>query len=236
MIRDAEPILGEMKRSGLYRVIVWAGGYPWSRSTAFSDIDLYAVSSRKLKHHWVMERVGNRRIELTAFPLDEWRQVLFSPGPHPKHHYSFIHGTVLHDPENLLSELRRSAEHSISSFIASDEQIELSRYGVAIQIDKLQGYVEKQDVLQTRFHAVGAIHAICDLLSRLWLGYSLEGARNLDTVLAHPKCPTSLASDLRTILTGSSTEQMVTCALSALATTLELTGGAVTTFRGGIPR
>lgn len=236
MIRDAEPILSEMKRSGLYRLIVWAGGYPGSRSTAFSDVDLYAVSTRKFEHHWVMERVGNRRIEVTAFPLEEWRQILSSTGSHPKHHYSFIHGAVLHDPEDLLRELRRSAEHSISSFTATAEQLELSRYGVAIQIDKLQGYVEQQNVFQTRFHAVGAIHAICDLLSRSWIGYSLEGAKNLDTVLAHPSCPSRLASDLRTILTGSSTEQMVSCALSALETALELTGGAVITFRGGIPR
>lgn len=236
MIREAEPILSEMKRSGLYRLIVWAGGYPGSRSSSFSDIDLYAVSTRMFEHHWVMERVDNRRIELTAFPLEEWQRILSSTGPHPKHHYSFIHGTALHDPEDLLADLRKSAERSIGNFTASDEQLELNRYGVAIQIDKLQGYVEQQNVLQTRFHAVGAIHAICDLLSRFWMGYSLEGAKNLDTVLAHPECPRSLASDLRTILTSSSTEQMVNCALSALQTTLELTGRAVIAFRGGIPR
>ena len=236
MIHEAEPILSKMKRSGLYRVILWAGGYPGNRSTRFSDIDLYAVSSQRFEHHWLMERIGDRRVELTAFPLEEWQRILSSTGPHPKHHYSFIHGTVLHDPENLLDELRACAERSIGGFTATAEQIELSRYGVAIQIDKLQGYVEQQNALQTRFHAVGAIHAICDLLSRFWSGYALEGAKNLDAVLAHPKCPGSLATDLGTILTSLSTEETVSCALSALRMALALTGGEVSKFRGGIPR
>lgn len=236
MLAEIEPLLEEMRRSGLYRLILWAGGYPRSHSTSYSDIDIYAVSTTKFPHHWMMERSGNRRVELTAFTLDEWHEILSSTGAHPKHHYSFIHGGIVHDPENLLNGLRASAIDSIAKFRASNDQLELSRYGVAIQIDKLRGYVESGNALQSRFHAIGAIHAICDLLSRTWSGYALEGAKNLDTVLGDPNCPRVLKENLTTILTTDSDAEMVRCALNALHTTLELTGGDMPTFRGGIPR
>lgn len=236
MIETIEPLLDQMKRSGIYRVLVWAGGYKDSRSTSFSDIDLYAVSSKRFEHHWVMEKVGSRRVEVTMLPVDEWRDMLLVKATHPKHHYTFINGTALYDPEELLPGLRRLAQSSIGRFVATNDELEHRRYILSIQIDKLNGYLELQDMLQTRLHAVGAVYAISELLARMWFGYSLTSAKNFDMVLKHSSCPAELVSDLREILTTPSTPEMATHALRALKCALSLTGGDVIMFRGGIPR
>jgi len=100
----------------------------------------------------------------------------------------------------------------------------------------LNGYLEQQDMLQTRLHAVGAVYAICELLARAWLGYALTSAKNFGIVMNHPLCPGELEADLREILTTSSTPKMAEHALRALKSALAVTGGDITKFRGGIPR
>jgi hypothetical protein len=109
MLSEIACLLNELKRSRFYRGIVWAGGYPDFTPTPFSDIDLYAITTSDHHHHWVAERFGDRRVELTFFSRSKWETVLKHDARHPKHHFTFMHGEIIHDPEGLCEEVRQIA-------------------------------------------------------------------------------------------------------------------------------
>lgn len=169
-----QQLLNEIVASGKYRAILWAGGYSQHCPHRHSDVDLYAVSAEELPSHWVMERVSGRRVELTAFPLDRWHEILHKQHNHPKHHYTFVYGRVLFDPEQLCPTLSSIAAEVLTTWKASTEEIDELRNGVAIQHDKILGYREKEMHLHVRLYAVGFAILACRLLATVWDGYAVD--------------------------------------------------------------
>ena len=237
MLNDAvNQVIEEMICSGKYRAIVWAGGFAGHVSHQHSDTDLYAVSCEAFPHHWLMERIGGRRVELTVYPLESWQTILMKPYLHPKHHYTFAHGRVLYDPENLCASLSAAASATLAGWKSSGEQVEALRVGLAIQHDKTLGYKERAMPLHLRYHAIGVVHLACELLVTLWDGYAVDGGKNLTRVLSHPNCPPDVKTLLENILSRTHTSEMADAAIALCRRSLELTGGAVNSYHGGIPR
>ncbi len=230
-------VIEEMIGSNYYRALIWAGGHANHSPHSRSDVDLYAVSHNVFPDHWVGERVAERRVELTVYPLEQWQEILSRPYRHPKHHYTFAHGRVVYDPENLfpaLSEL--GATVLASSWDAGPERIESLRNIVAISHDKTLGYREKNQPLHLRYLAIGCVHATCELLVTLWDGYAVDGGKNLTRVLNHPDCPASIKNSLTKLLSSPDTNGMADAANTLCQQCLEYSGGPLTSFRGGIPR
>jgi hypothetical protein len=235
--QDVQELIADMIASGRYRALLWAGGYPQHGLHAHSDTDLYSVSNEELPFHWSMERVGGRRVELTAYPLERWQALLSQPYSHPKHHYTFAHAQVLFDPESLCPDLRRTAENVLASWPpASAETLAEMRNGVAIQHDKIAGFREKNMPLHLRLLAEGFAILACLLLVTAWDGYGVDAGKNLTRVLGHPECPPDIRATLTTLLSSGDTEEMADAALSLCDRCLELTGGPIDSYQGGIPR
>ncbi len=226
-----------MLASGRYRSLIWAGGYPGHEQHDRSDVDLYAVSAEELPRHWTMERIGGRRVELTVYPLEKWRDILAAPYHHAKHHFTFAKGMPLHDPEALLPELGATAERVMVEWPpASEETIAEMRNGVAIQRDKIAGFRQKGMALHLRMYAQGFSLLACGLLATARYGHSVDAGKNLTRLLGDPDLPTEV-KELFAALLGSTDEGEMADASLALANwCLELTGGPVDSYNGGIPR
>lgn len=232
----AANVVAEMVQSGRYRAVLWAGGYPGHAPHSRSDVDLYAIAAAPLAEHWFMERVVGRRVELTAYTLPEWQAILARPYRHPKHHYTFAHGRVLHDPDRLCAPLAELVAATLAGWRATGQQLEQLRVGVAIQHDKTAGYRERGMPLHLRYHAVGVVHLACELLVTAWDGYAVDGGKNLTRVLGDPGCPPAVQHLLQTLLTSPETGEMAAAALALCEECLALTGGPVDRYHGGIPR
>ena len=229
-------VIDEMIGSGHYRALIWAGGYAGHVTHQHSDVDLYAVSVKPFEHHWLMERVNGRRVELTVYPLARWQEILCKPYQQPKHHYTFAHGRVLYDPEELCASLTATAATTLVNWHSSAEQLEALRVGLAIQHDKTLGFMERKMPLHLRYHAIGVVHLACELLVTRWDGYAVDGGKNLTRVLAHPDCPADIKTLLQKLLASPQTSEMADAALDLCRRCLALTGGAVESYHGGIPR
>ena len=174
MLSEIAPLLNELKRSRFYRGIVWAGGYPGFTPTPFSDIDLYAITASDHHHHWVAERFRDRRVELTFFSRPKWETVLKHDALHPKHHFTFMHGEIIHDPEGLCEEVRQIAFKTRWRFKATDDQIEHLRYILSIGKDKQRGFLSRGQMGHAHMAAVGNLFNSTELLCRRY-GESGEG-------------------------------------------------------------
>jgi hypothetical protein len=235
MLSEIAPLLNELKRSRFYRGIVWAGGYPGFTPTPFSDIDLYAITASD-HHHWVAERFGDRRVELTFFSRPKWETVLKHDALHPKHHFTFMHGEIIHDPEGLCEEVREIAFKTRWRFKATDDQIEHLRYILSIGKDKQRGFLSRGQMGHAHMAAVGNLFNSTELLCRFWEGYSLTGGHNINLVLAHPRSTATVRESIRLLTESFEPKEMARHAIALIDETLALTGGDILSFRGGIPR
>jgi len=230
-------LIDQMCGSGRYRALLWAGGFQNQRLHAHSDVDLYAIAPEDLPKHWLMERVAGRRVEVTVYSLETWQGILSEPYRMPKHHFTFANGTVLFDPEGLCAQLSDTARSVLASWPPlSDEERSSLRCGLAIQHDKTLGYHEKDLPMHARYHAIGLIHLVLDLLVREWDGYAVDGGKNLTRVLDAPECPGDVKLLIQRLLSSPETDDMVNAAVQLCQRTFELTGGPVAENNGGIPR
>jgi hypothetical protein len=230
-------IIYQMRESGKYRSLLWAGGFKNQKLHKHSDVDLYAIAPQDLPQHWLMERIAGRRVELTVYGLETWQGILCRPYRMPKHHFTFANGTVLFDPEGLCPILGETARSVLASWppLSTEERSSL-RCGLAIQHDKTLGYRQKRLPMHARYHAIGLIHLVLDLLVRQWDGYAVDGGKNLTRVLKAPECPNDVKSLVRKLLSSPETDEMVDAAVQLCQRTFELTGGPVNENNGGIPR
>ena len=232
-----ESLIAEMLASGRYRALIWAGGYPGHTPHRHSDVDLYAVGAQESPHHWTMERAGDRRVELTAYTREAWTVILRAPYRHPKHHFTFVHGRALFDPKTLLPELRDTARSVLKAWPpASAETLAEMRNGVAIQRDKIRGFREKGMPLHLRLYAEGFALLACGLLATARDGYSVDAGKSLTRLLDDPECPADVKASLTVLLSSPNTEEMAHEALKLADRCLDLTGGPVDSYHGGIPR
>ncbi len=199
--------------------------------------DLYAIAPKDLSNHWLMERVGGRRVEVTVYSLETWQKILSKPYRMPKHHYTFANGRVLFDPEQLYEDLAEIARSVLASWppVPEDERASL-RCGLTIQHDKTLGYREKRLPMHARYHAIGLIHLVLDLLVRQWDGYAVDGGKNLTRVLTSTECPEDVRTLIQRLLSPCETNEMVDLAAKLCERTFEMTGGPVNLHNGGIPR
>jgi hypothetical protein len=230
-------LIDELKVSPNYRAILWAGGYAVSTRHAHSDVDLYGISTRTLPQHWMMERIDGRRVEVTAYPLDRWTDLLAKPYSHPKHHFTFAHGTPLHDPESLLPALRETAARVLARWPAAPSaDLAEMRNGVAIQRDKIEGFREKGMPLHLRMYAEGFALLACGLLATARYGRSVDAGKNLSRLLADAELDQDLKDMFTTLLASTDNHAMADAALALADRCLALTGGPVDSHNGGIVR
>jgi len=230
-------LIEEMLGSGLYRALLWAGGYAGVERHRQSDVDLYAISFKELPQHWMMERVGGRRVEVTAYPLERWQEILGRTYSHAKHHFTFAHGRELFDPESLLPRLRETAEGVLSTWPpASEATLAEMRNGVAIQRDKIAGFREKQLPLHLRMYTQGFALLACGLLATARYGHSVDAGKNLTRLLKDADCPPDIKALFTELLGGLDERAMTEAALTLADRCLDLTGGPVESYHGGIAR
>jgi hypothetical protein len=183
-----------------------------------------------------MERAGGRRVELTAYTLTEWQTILAGPYRHPKHHFTFAHGTVVYDPDNLCPELAAAAARALTAWPPAVADLDQLRVSVAIQRDKIAGYLERDAPLHLRFYAIGFAQLACILLVTHWDGFAVDGGKNLTRVLAHSRCPASIRESVTALLTSHDLSALAEAALTLADQCLALTGGPVDEYHGGLPR
>ncbi len=98
------------------------------------------------------------------------------------------------------------------------------------------GYLEKHLTMHARYHAIGLIHLVLDLLVRQWDGYAVDGGKSLTRVLASTECPEDVRTLIQRLLSPCETYEMVDIAAKLCERIFEMTGGPVNFHNGGIPR
>jgi hypothetical protein len=63
--KSIHDIIDQMRESGKYRSLLWAGGFKNQKLHKHSDVDLYAITPQDLPQHWLMERIAGRGKNLT---------------------------------------------------------------------------------------------------------------------------------------------------------------------------